>query len=236
MMTDPENLLARWSRRKSDASLSEGDVSPAPQDSDADASGSGDSLPSDAPAPFDLASLPNLDSISAETDLRAFLGQGVPADLTVAALRRAWSADLAIRDFIGLSENSWDFNAPGGIPGFGALEPGEIQRLLAQLTEEVEVNEPVAPASPAPSPLEQATPQPTECAASSELPQDGSAIDLSSAPDRDAEQHRGDPALIVSADSTDVAMSKGKTVHELDVRSPSRQQRHGGALPRFDAH
>jgi hypothetical protein len=235
-MTDPENLLARWSRRKGDARASEGDVDPAPHDSDADASGSGGSLPSDAPSPFDLASLPTLDSISAETDLRAFLGQGVPPELTVAALRRGWSADPAIRDFIGLSENSWDFNAPGGIPGFGALEPGEIQRLLAQLTGEVEVNEPVAPASPAPSTLERATPQPTECAASSELPQDRLANDLSSSPDRDAEQHHNGPTFIVSANGTDVATSKAQKVHELDVRSPSRQQRHGGALPRFDAH
>jgi Protein of unknown function (DUF3306) len=235
-MTDPENLLARWSRRKSDARASEGDTGPAPHDSDADASGSGGSLPSDAPPPLDLTSLPNLESISAETDLRAFLGQGVPAELTVAALRRGWSADPAIRDFIGLSENSWDFNAPGEIPGFGSLEPGAIQRLLAQLTGGGEMNEPVAPASAAPPPLEQATPQPTEWAASSDLPQDRSANDLSSSPDRDAEQHYNDPALIVSADGTDVATSKVQLVHELDVRTPSRQHRHGGALPRFDAN
>jgi hypothetical protein len=36
-------------------------------------------------------------------------------------LRRAWLADPAIRDFIGLSENSCDFNAPDGVPGFGSL-------------------------------------------------------------------------------------------------------------------
>ena len=32
--------------------------------------------------------------------------------------------DPVIRDFIGLSENSWDFNAPDGIPGFGSLPQG----------------------------------------------------------------------------------------------------------------
>jgi hypothetical protein len=41
-----------------------------------------------------------------------------PADLTRATLRRAWSADPAMRGFIGLSENSWDFNATDGVPGF----------------------------------------------------------------------------------------------------------------------
>ena len=227
-MSDPENLLARWSRRKSDARASEGDVGPAPHDSDAGASSSGGTLPSDAPPPFDLASLPTLESISAETDLRAFLGLGVPAELTRAALRRGWSADPAVRDFIGLSENSWDFNAPGGIPGFGTLEPEEIQRLLAQLTAEFEIKEPVAPASAAIS-------QATECAASSELPQDRSANDLSSSADRDAEQHRNDPSHVVSADNTDAATPKAQISSELDVR-PARQHRHGGALPRFDGN
>ena|SRR5437868_2471234 len=31
---------------------------------------------------------------------------------------RAILADPAIRDFIGLSENAWDFTAPNGVPGF----------------------------------------------------------------------------------------------------------------------
>ena len=31
--------------------------------------------------------------------------------------------DPAIRNYVGLSENSWDFNAPGGVPGFGPLNP-----------------------------------------------------------------------------------------------------------------
>ena len=50
------------------------------------------------------------ESIVAESDVRAFLAPGVPPELTRAALRRTWSADPKIRDFIGLSENSWDFN------------------------------------------------------------------------------------------------------------------------------
>ena len=57
----------------------------------------------------------------------------MPAGLTRAALRRAWAADPAIRDFIGLSENSWDFTAPGGVPGFGPLDPAEVPRLLAEV-------------------------------------------------------------------------------------------------------
>ena len=72
-------------------------------------------------APFDLASLPSIESIAADTDIGAFLRSGVPAELTRAALRRAWASDPAIRDFIGIAENQWDFNGPDAIPGFGPM-------------------------------------------------------------------------------------------------------------------
>jgi hypothetical protein len=39
----------------------------------------------------------------------------VPQDLARAALRRAWTVDPAIRDFVGLFENCWDFNASGAV-------------------------------------------------------------------------------------------------------------------------
>ena len=80
-------------------------------------------------SPFGAANLPPIESIGAASDIRPFLAPGVPADLTRAALRRAWSTDPAIRDFIGLSENSWDFNAPDGVPGFGSLTPQRLARM-----------------------------------------------------------------------------------------------------------
>jgi len=71
-------------------------------------------------SPLDAAKLPSIESIGAGSDIRRFLAFGVPEDLTRAALRRAWSTDPAIRDFVGLSENSWDFDAQDGVPGFGS--------------------------------------------------------------------------------------------------------------------
>src|SRR5262249_24609695 len=71
---------------------------------------------------------------TAATDIRAFLAPGVPPELTRAALRRAWAADPKIRDFIGLSENSWDFNAPGAMTGFGSLEmTDELRQQIARM-------------------------------------------------------------------------------------------------------
>ena len=125
--------------------------------------------------PFDPATLPPIDSIVADTDIRAFLQKGVPAELTKAALRRAWSADPAIRDFIDLVENQWDFNDPTAMAGFGPLEAGsDLRKLVAQAMGELpEAAEPAerpeeeareiassvspseAPAPPAPEPREE---------------------------------------------------------------------------------
>ncbi len=83
---------------------------------------------------LDIAKLPPIESITAASDIRAFLAPGVPAELTRAALRRAWAADPTIRDFVGLSENAWDFNAPDSIPGFGPLEmTEELRRRIVQV-------------------------------------------------------------------------------------------------------
>ncbi len=80
---------------------------------------------------FDPASLPPLDPIDAKTDIKAYMQPGVPSELQREALRRAWSADPAIRDFKDFTENDWDFTVAGSMPGFGELEPDLDGRMLA---------------------------------------------------------------------------------------------------------
>ena len=92
-----------------------------------------------------MTSLPPLESIVADTDIRAFLQKGVPPALTRAALRRAWTADPAIRDFIEMAENQWDFTDPTSIPGFGPLQATDNVR---QLVEQALGNLPGAPEAP----------------------------------------------------------------------------------------
>lgn len=118
-----EEFLARWSRRKraekSNAPLAE-TVGPAGEAA----------VPSpraEAEADVDLGSLPSIDAITAGTDITAFLRKGVPQELMRRALRRAWSADPAIRDFVGLAENAWDFNDPNAMPGFGPLDCSQAE-------------------------------------------------------------------------------------------------------------
>jgi hypothetical protein len=129
MTEQNDDFLQRWSRRKQAAvaDTRKAQEQPAPTPA-----AEGDKAGAEA---FDPATLPPIDSISAISDVRDFLRAGVPAELTRAALRRAWSADPAIRDFIGLAENSWDFTAPDAIPGFGPLNasPEEIRQLVDQI-------------------------------------------------------------------------------------------------------
>ena len=116
-----EQFLSRWSRRKREVQA--GEAAPQPEQAVAVQN----QAPSDGaaaePAPeFDLSSLPPIESIDAATDITAFLRKGVPQELSRAALRRAWSSDPAIRDFVGLAENAWDFNDPNAMAGFGELD------------------------------------------------------------------------------------------------------------------
>lgn len=141
-MSDPDNFLSRWSRRKLEPAKPGGEaVMPetkptaeaqrGPVESQAPAA-SGSVQGQTQEPPFDPASLPPIESITAGTDIRDFLKPGVPVSLSRAALRRAWISDPAIRDFIEIAENQGDFTN-NSIPGFGPIDPGDVPRLLAQI-------------------------------------------------------------------------------------------------------
>lgn len=122
-----EEFLKRWSRRKQEAKAAE--EAPPPAETAVTA-------PAAPPEPeIDLSKLPSLDSITAATDITEFLRKGIPAELSRAALRRAWAADPGIRDFVGLAENAWDFTDPNAIPGFGALHgtPEQIGAMVERV-------------------------------------------------------------------------------------------------------
>jgi hypothetical protein len=115
-VTETSNVFLRWARLKQEAEKGpSSEAATTGIESAAPRAGSGASNHER----FDAASLPSIDTIAADTDIVAFLQSGVPAELTRAALRRAWTSDPAIRNFIGIAENQWDFNDPNGIPGFG---------------------------------------------------------------------------------------------------------------------
>jgi hypothetical protein len=219
-----QSFLQRWSRRKLAA------ADRATEAPDAAAEGSDIAEPKlQAPvsaepsaAAFDPASLPPIESIGAATDIRPFLASGVPPELTRAALRRAWTSDPAIRDFIGLAENQWDFTKPDGVPGFGSLElTSELRRMVAELFDQASPNE-----GPGANPNTNSKasvansdqPEPLDC------PSTVSSGAVAASPVAADQKALGDPQ------PNDAAVQ-----NEIASQAPDRGsdlRKHGGALPK----
>jgi uncharacterized protein DUF3306 len=141
-MSEGENFLARWSARKlanqAEPARPDTPSEQPPRDPAETVDNAAIAETPNAPgAPekpaSDPAPLPSLDSIGADSSVAAFLRPDVPVELTRAALRRAWTSDPAIKDFVGLVENGWDFNDPSAMAGFGAISPEEVARLAGQV-------------------------------------------------------------------------------------------------------
>jgi hypothetical protein len=240
-MSDPETFLSRWSRRKREVGRETTAVVVPPETTE-DRPADNDHTPvegspgSARPSPiltFDPASLPSIQSITAQTDIRGFLASGVPAELTRAALRRAWACDPAIRNFVGLAEYDWDFNAADSIAGFGPLQANdEVRKMAAQIV--------------APEPSEQGTGHlagsaPTSAKAEQVI---GNA-DLGAGHDAADEMH--DRAKLERERTNEIGTpprphelthrehGSGETQHPAakpDSRSVVVSRQHGGALPK----
>lgn len=137
MTIDRAGFLRRWSERKLAAKAEAQETAPAD---------GADAKPDAAPPiePFDPASLPSIESLTADSDYTAFLRPGVPSALTNAALRQAWLSDPLISTFKEMADYDWDFNAPG----YGALLPtDDVQALLSRV-----INRPEPDPEPEPQP------------------------------------------------------------------------------------
>jgi hypothetical protein len=216
-----EEFLARWSRRKQEAVAGHAAL---PLEGDAEAQAratSPDARDETAHSEPDLSSLPPIESIDASTDITAFLRKGIPRELSRAALRRAWSADPTIRDFVGPAENAWDFNDPHAMPGFGPLDysPEQVEALVHRIVGGVRQ----AAERLGDAPAEQAEGSPR-----AEMQSTAAASSLESKPN------------CTSPDSTSsnepasgriAPQSKHAAPPDSD-EPPVRRRTHGGALPR----
>ena len=159
-----------------------------------------------------------------------FLQPGVPEALSRAALRRAWSADPGIRDFIGLAENAWDFTASDGMHGFGPLDPADAKRLLAQLFSEGDAKKDIAAGdAAAQEPQHEAVNDPEQAASDSSEAASGSATDAAAgAAEPEA---AGDPVMLQSSNSDRASIAlQQKQTEPAPVAAPIRRA-HGRALP-----
>jgi Protein of unknown function (DUF3306) len=247
-MTDREKFLERWSRRKIEAerqtpeAAREDVTAHAPEEKKGDAktpasggdppapSTRSDKAPSETKPAFDIASLPSLESITAATDVRAFLAPGVPAELTRAALRRAWITDPAIRNFKGLAENDWDFTDPNAMAGFTDLPADyDVKKLVAQIFGEKDkaADPPQAAEPDRVVATAQAPEQPTEIASADEA-QSMPVDDPTAAEPAQAEQVVATEADIVHR-NTNTAMHNSNSVDGQEEAKVRRT--HGRALP-----
>jgi hypothetical protein len=253
-MTAPENFLARWSRKKLDAAeepappaTDTASAPPSPDEAADKPAGETANLPAPAtnaakpaaPA-FDPASLPSLDSIGAQTDIRGFLQPGVPTELARAALRRAWSSDPAIRDFKGLAENDWDFNDPNAMFGFGELGPDvDIKRMLAAVFGETPKQEIASP----PAKPDAVNPEPaavaSETKTAGEIAAPDRADESPAAHDETATAREGNdaPAQDIAAADANL-VQRNNNIASQDKNSDSTPESdkpyrsHGSTLPR----
>lgn len=129
-----DSRLSRWSRRKLAARADEANETKKEQGETVAEVAADPMFPAtvsavpeaaEPPTTEPVEPLPRLEDLTADSDVIAFLKKGVPMALKSAALRKMWSIDPSIRDYVGPAEYAWDFNQPGSMAGFGPLEAKE---------------------------------------------------------------------------------------------------------------
>ncbi len=213
--------------------------------------------PPSAP-PFDLASLPDISTLTGESNMAAFMHQHVPEALRQAALRKVWAQDAVLSQPFGPLDYAWDFNDPASLPhGFGPMEAnfdtaamarkifGESEPETDPKTDHAALPEggpesetdPTQPLSPAPaSPLD--TPRLSEPAPVPSAPQPLAAGFSSPCLKVEATPNRGPPATVSRLGPEAPPPEPTPSVSALgnpeppdpDPAPPFRA--HGGALPR----
>jgi hypothetical protein len=218
-----EEFLARWSRRKREARAGDDAVAPARPTEPQSPAAPLRTAEDPASAEVDLSNLPPIESITAATDVTAFLRRGIPPELSRAALRRAWASDPTIRDFVGLAENAWDFNDPHAMPGFGPLDCSEEQ--LGALVDRIVGGVRGAADSPTTAIPEQNDASPSADSNHEPLLESGApetVADLSPAEEISLDELPSAPAAV---------QPEARQSVESDQTS-SRRRTHGSALPR----
>src|SRR5262249_3829806 len=139
-------------------------------------------------------------------------------------LRRAWSADPAIRNFREIAENQYDFATGADLPGFGDLgaSADELRKMVADVfggqTPPIEETAKI-PEKPARA----------EAAAPTQ-PGDAQETAAGSEAQEIAEGTLGEPEKdVVQCSKVDTAMQQGNT--EVEYAAAPTRRPHGRALP-----
>ena len=211
-MIDDGNFLSRWSKRKREAL-----TQPAAEDAGAPkAEGYVNEIKPEEKAedePFDLSLLPDLETLTGESDIQSFLHKAVPDTLRNAALRKVWALDPAVRNYVGEAlDYAYDWNTPGGVPGFGEILSDEqsvafVRNLLAGPDSDEKVIEAAAARQ------DHAPPAHTQ-----------NVIDEQVSEASDKEIQSPEKVEFIEADDMIAGPSDA-------ISQPQRKPKHGGALP-----
>lgn len=155
---DPEGegFLTRWARRKRAVAEAEAAAAPptAPAAPEARKPDSTTEVSAEArtEAEAEMIEPPSLDVIDKDFDVAHWLRQNVPQSWKLAALRRAWESDPAIRDYLDPARDyALDWNTPGGAPGYGPLsESDDVAQMIRDVFGEEPPPEPEDAAAEAP--------------------------------------------------------------------------------------
>ena len=207
---DSEPFLSRWSRQKQQ----QAQTPAAKRQPLAPTAGA------EAPEPeIDLSKLTRIEDLTAGSDITQFLRKGVPEALQRLALRKMWSLDPAIRDFIEVAENQWDFNVPGGIPGLfqDVAEGTDVSVWMAQATQSAFGDDAKRPAE----------------VAATEADGDAPTATARSAPEA---VQPGQPPEAAPGDEADPVVAAASAARpDVPAAPPAGpagvRRRHGGALP-----
>ncbi len=194
-----DSFLSRWTQRKQ--AVREAEL----RDAAARAEPPAPVMPADEAA-FDPATLPPIESLTAESDFSVFLAKGVPEALRRQALRKLWLTEPSVLEYKPLVEYNWDFTAPG----YGDLLPTDD---IKKLVQHILPDEPAAEAGEDGTEQPPALPQPETPATGTGSVRLGPVAEAEPAAEADAKL---EPARLSAPQPSD--------------ESPPRR-RHGGALP-----
>jgi Protein of unknown function (DUF3306) len=216
---DNEPFLSRWSRQKQQQVQK-------PQKPPVAAK-------PDEPEPeIDLSKLTKVEDLTAESDITQFLQKGVPDALQKLALRKMWSLDPAIRDFVEVAENQWDFNVAGGIHGLfeEVAEGTDVSVWMSQATQSVFGDDAKKPAEAVADGPHNLPPEPTDDAANNVAVQHDASS--SPGPEMLAALPAVAPAPAVPVRQAAVVIqSSGTPQQSGSLPQGASRRRHGGALP-----
>jgi hypothetical protein len=144
---EDEGLLSRWSRRKAEARRT------AAQDA-SEREQAPERPPAPAPEPaepgrIDPRDLPDIESLTAESDFTVFMKKGVPPELRQQALRKLWRSNPVLANLDGLLEYGEDYTHIGR-GGMSVRTAYQVGRGFVRKLEEIAGGEPAEPAKASP--------------------------------------------------------------------------------------